>query len=231
MSAAEPEAMLVDMMDQLIAANTPEDIQFRIIEPTIPLTGYKNSPYVAQYMDSWTPNNKFMSNARSMMEEAVTEMNRRYALMINHPETVYNLGKAREVAIRESNQAGTPLEDHPLWMPHIFIVVHEAASLFSESTLKDEHDEQQSLVFATAELARKSRAAGIYLVMSTQVSVAVPPVIRDQMRMIALSTPSEHYSTVAVGDDSLVGLPKNKGIVVGKGEDENTVFDRNPIRY
>lgn len=228
-SAAEPEAMLVDMMDQLIAANTPEDIQFRIIEPTIPLSGYKNSPHVAQYMDSWTPNEHFMPNALSMMDEAVTEMNRRNALMINHPQSVYNLGKAREVAIRESNQAGTPLEDHPLWLPYIFIVVHEAAALFEDSTSKDERGDQQSIFFATAELARKSRSAGIYLVMSAKVLVAVPPVIRDQMRMIALSAPSEHYSTIIVGDDSLVGLPQNKGVVVGKGSDENTVFDRNPI--
>jgi DNA segregation ATPase FtsK/SpoIIIE-like protein len=229
MSAAEPEVMLADMMDQLIAANTPEDVQFRIIEPTIPLSCYKTSPYVAQYMDTWTPNKHFMSNAISMMGEAVTEMNRRYELMINHPQTVYNLGKAREVAIRESNQAGTPLENHPLWLPHIFIVVHEAAALFADSTSKDERGDQQGLIVATAELARKSRAAGIYFVMSTHVCVAIPLVIRDQMRAIALSTSSEHYSAITVGDDSLVGLPKDKGIVVGKGNDNNTVFDRNPI--
>lgn len=226
MSAAEPEAMLVDMMDQLIAANTPEDVQFRIIEPTIPLSGYKNSPHVAQYIDSWTPNSDFMPNAVTMMDELVSEMERRYALMINHTQQpVYNIGKARETAIRESNQSGTPLEEHPLWMPHIFVVINEASSLIAQ----DKSDEKERFNIGVIELARKSRASGIYLAMSTNFSMTIPPIIKNQMRTIAVAISSEILSYAAIGDNSLWGLPKTKGVIVNQGEGENQVFDRNPI--
>jgi DNA segregation ATPase FtsK/SpoIIIE-like protein len=229
MSAAEPEAMLVDMMTQLIAANTPEDVQFRIIEPTIPLVAHRHAPHVSHYMDSWIPNKEFMPNAITMMEGLVSEMDRRHALMINHTQQpVYNLGKAREAAIRESNQNGTPLEDHPLWMPHIFVVINESSALFADSASKEEKAERNQFVVATAEIARKSRSAGIYLVMSTKFSMTIPTIIKNHMRTIALPVSSEILSYAAIGDSSLCGLPITKGIIVDVNGVSNQEFDRNP---
>lgn len=233
MSAAEPEDVLIDMINQISASNTPEDAKFWMIEPSIPLAPYKDSTHVARYMDSWTPNCEFTANAADMMTDAVKEMDRRNRMFVNHSKSPKKLAKAREIAIRESKQNGTLLEDHPLWVPYIFIVIHECSPLFSDSVKKEERDDQGRFIVAAAEIARKARSAGIFLVMSTQYGVpeAVPLVISDQMRKIALSMPSEDTSQLVIGDDSLFGLPKTKGIIVNQGEGENLVFDRNPIRY
>lgn len=230
MSAAQPEATLVDMIDQLMAANTTEDIQFQIIEPTLPLTEFKDSPYVSQYMDSWTPNADFMSNAADMMEDAVVEMNRRNARLINHHQLPKNLKKAREIAIFDAQRTGTRLDQHRLWMPYIFIVIQEAASLFADTASKDERDVQRRLVVAAAELTRKARSAGIFLVMSTNMPSAVPAVIRNSTRRIAFSTPSSAGSLITIGDESLVGLPKDRGFIVEDPDIAKQEFVRNPIK-
>lgn len=230
MSASRPEEVLIDMIDQLITANTPEDAQFRIIEPAMALDHHKDSPRVKHYVDSWTPDRNFWLNAAGDMEAAVVEMDRRNRTFINHPQSPKNLHKAREIAIRESNKTGIPLDQHPLWMPFIFIVIHECGAIFANPTQKDERNDQARFTVATTEIARKSRSAGIYLACSAEMSGAVPDVIGDQMRKIVLSTTDEEASMALVGDESLVGLPKTKGFIVDAREGTKQEFDRNPFK-
>lgn len=227
-SASEPETMLSDMIDQLTAANSPVDLQLWINEPYRAMSIYRESNHVTRYVDDWTPDGTMITHVADQMEDAVAEMDRRNKLFIDHEEYPKNLSKARALAMRESLANGTTVSQHPLYMPYIVIVVNETASLFSEPPSKRERTEQERLVVFTAEIARKSRSAGIFLVFTTNrvSNASVPTVIRNQMRSIGLTTANTISSHMAIHSESLFGLPTTKAVICV--EDKTVEIDRNP---
>lgn len=222
MSASEPEAMLSDMVQQIMKSNTPEDVQFRIIEPTSLLSQYRTEPHVSHYVDSWTPSPSFMPNTTAMINDLTAEMERRYAVMLNHAPGIYNLGKGRETAMNESSNNGTPLSEHPLWMPYIFVVINECSALFT----RNGKDEQNQITSSLSQLTRKSRAAGIFLVMSTNFAMAIPSVIRGHLRTIAFTVSNDLFSHAVMGDETLHDLPLTQGAIVGMKGAPHQVFER-----
>jgi DNA segregation ATPase FtsK/SpoIIIE-like protein len=230
-SASRPEESLIDMIDQITAANTPEDVQFQIIEPLIQLAEYKNSPYVSGYIDSHNPDSQFLSNVEEMLKNLVHEMNMRNARFVNHTQSPKNLRKAREIALFDAARTGTRLDQHRLWLPYIVVVIHCADSIFADGGTKEERDQCNRIVVAAAELARKSRSAGIFLAMSAHANAPVPAVIRNQTRKIAYRANSSASSLITIGNESLVDLPHDRGIYVSDPDlDQQDEFVRNPFK-
>jgi hypothetical protein len=197
--------VMSSMILQILYNNGPTEARFWMVEPKNEMQIYRDCDLVERFVDSWTPDNNFISNAADLMEDAVKEMDRRNEMFVNHPKSPKNLAKAREIAMRESNDAGSPLERNPLYMPFIFIILEECASLFADSASKEEKAEQVRLVVATAEIARKSRSAGIYLICATQypTNASIPSVIRNQMRRIGMRCQNDLASRVVIEEAGL----------------------------
>ena len=197
--------VMSSMILQILYNNGPTEARFWMVEPKNEMQIYRDCDLVERFVDSWTPDNNFISNAADLMEDAVKEMDRRNEMFVNHPKSPKNLAKAREIAIRESDDAGQPLERNPLYMPFIFIILEECASLFADSASKEEKAEQVRLVVATAEIARKSRSAGIYLICATQypTNASIPSVIRNQMRRIGMRCQNDLASRVVIEEAGL----------------------------
>lgn len=231
MGAAEPERMLSDMIDQVAGNNSPEDVQFFIIEPAMALKGYEKSPHTKNYVDSWTTGD-FIRNASGLILDAVQEMDRRKALFINHEKSPKNLSKARSIAIAESAASGEPLTQHPLYLPYQIIVIHEISFLTSQEGNSGAQKDHEQLRLALSELMRKSRSAGIHIACSTRSpEVAdIPDLYRINMRKIGLATSNELVSQTFMGDDSCLGIPKTKGVIQYTNSDgtgvRTVMFDR-----
>lgn len=197
--------VMSSMILQILYNNGPTEARFWMVEPKNEMQIYRDCDLVERFVDSWTPDNNFIANAANLMEDAVKEMDRRNEMFVNHPKSPKNLAKAREIAIRESEDSGQPLERNPLYMPFIFIILEECASLFADSASKEEKMEQVRLVVATAEIARKSRSAGIYLICATQypTNASIPSVIRNQMRRIGMRCQNDLASRVVIEEAGL----------------------------
>jgi len=201
------------MILQLAYNNAPSEAIMWMIEPKNEMQVYRDVDVVRRFVDSWTPDDQFMTNAANLMEDAVAEMERRNKVFTSHPKQPKKLAKSREIAKSESAQNGTPLEDHPLYMPYLFIILEECATLFADAAGKEERMEQGRLLAATAEIARKSRSAGIYLVCLTQypTNASIPSVIRNQMNRIGLKCQNDLASRIVIGENGLEQI-KTKGV-------------------
>lgn len=198
---------------QLAYNNGPGEMRFWMIEPKNEMQVYRDLDVVERFVDSWTPDEEFIKNAADLMWDARVEMDRRNKVFSSHPKAPKKLEKARAIAVLESERNGTPLEDHPLYLPYIFIIMEECATLFAESANADEKMEQKRLLTNTAEIARKARSAGIYLVALTQypTNASIPSVIRQQMRRIGLKCQNDMASRVVIEENGLEKI-KTKGV-------------------
>lgn len=198
---------------QLANNNGPNEVRFWMIEPKNEMQVYRDLDIVERFVDSWTPDEEFIKNAADLMWDARIEMDRRNKVFSSHPKAPKKLEKARLIAKMESERDGTPLEDHPLYLPYIFIIMEECATLFAESANAEEKGEQKRLLTNTAEIARKARSAGIYLICLTQypTNASIPSVIRQQMRRIGLKCQNEMASRVVIEENGLEQI-KTKGV-------------------
>ena len=198
---------------QIMQNNGPGEARFWMVEPKNEMQVYRNADVVERFVDSWTPDDEFIKNAADLMWDARVEMDKRNQIFSSHPKSPKKLSKARQIAKMESERDGTPLEDHPLYLPFLFIVLEECATLFAESSNAEEKQEQKRLLTNTAEIARKARSAGIYLVALTQypTNASIPSVIRQQMRRIGLKCQNDMASRVVIEENGLEKI-KTKGV-------------------
>lgn len=223
-SGSGKSVTMSSMILQIMHNNSPKEAVFWMVEPKNEMQIYRHSDNVERFVDSWSPDENFISNVADMMEDAVAEMNRRNKLFVNHPKSPKKLAKARQIAMSESKAAGTPPEQHPLYMPFIFIILEECASLFAEAASKEERGEQARLTIATAEIARKARSAGIHLIAATQypTNASIPSVIRQQMRRIGMKCMNSMSSTVVIDQTGLEKIKiKGAGMIKVKGQYRN----------
>lgn len=216
-SGSGKSVVMADMILQLLHNNGPTELEFAMIEPKNEMQVYRDCDLVTDFVDTWTPDENFMTNAADLMEKMVAEMNRRNAVMSQHPKSPKKLSKAREIAMREAADQGIPFEDHPLFMPFKIIIMEECATLFADAASKDEKAEQGRLLAATVEIARKARSSGMYLVCATQypTNASIPSVIRQQMRRIGMKCRDGMSSQVVIGQP---GLEKVSVLGAGKLE-------------
>ena len=226
-SGAGKSVTMADMILQLIHNNGPTELEMAMIEPKNEMQVYRNCDVVTDFVDTWSPDENFMANAADLMEKMVAEMNRRNAVMSQHPKSPKKLSKAREIAMREAADQGIPFEDHPLFMPFKIIILEECATLFADAASKEEKEDQGRLLAATVEIARKARSSGMYLVCATQypTNASIPSVIRQQMRRIGMKCRDGMSSQVVIGQP---GLEKVKvlgaGMLEPKGSNQYRMF-------
>lgn len=212
------------MICQIAYNNGPDEAQFWMAEPKNEMQMYQGIDMVTRFVDNWYPDPDDLIGAVGMMaSDARAEMERRNYEFVRHPKRPKKLAKARAIAKTESKRNGTKLEDHPLYLPYIFLVFEECATLFANPSGKEEAAKQDELVTHVTELARKARSAGIYIVAATQypTNSAIPMPIRAQMRRIGLKCQNSMSSNVVIDEP---GLEKIAVKGAGKITDKNGIY-------
>lgn len=191
------------MILQLAHNNGPGELQFKFIEPKNELQSFENIDTCQSMVDSWTPDEQFMYNVAENLEEAVREMQSRYRAMRDHPKKPKKLEVARRIAQRETGDPSGA--GHPLMFPYNVIIIEECATVFADAASKEEKMEQGRIIACAAELFRKARAAGMYVVTATQypTNASIPSVMRNQQRRIGLGCQNRVASDVVIGQPGL----------------------------
>lgn len=206
-SGSGKSVVMSSMILQLMYNNGPGEVRFHMIEPKNEMQVYQDIDVVDDFLDTWTTTD-FMSAAADMSEKIVGLMNQYNKIMNSHPKRPKNLKKAREIAARESRANGTPLEDHPLYLPYRFFIIEECASLFADALDKEEKEQQGRLLYNCTELARKARSSGIFLITATQypTNASIPSVIRNQQRRIGMRCQNSMASRVVIEENGLESI-------------------------
>ncbi|MBK8974495.1 MAG: DNA translocase FtsK 4TM domain-containing protein [Planctomycetes bacterium] len=138
----------------ILATRTPQQCRLILIDPKmVELQVFRRVPHLA--CDVVTN----MKRAPQVLEWAVDEMERRYALLsaagTNHIRSYNRLGKD---VIEQRSQRPLPAEDAHL--PYMVIVIDELADLMNVA----QKDVEESI----QRLAQKSRAVGLHVILATQ---------------------------------------------------------------
>lgn len=227
-SGGGKSVLISSMLAQLAHNNYPQDLELWMIEPKTELQVWEDVDVVTRFVDSWTPNKQFMENSARLFYDAEMEMERRNEFMAQYRRQtgrqVRDIDQARKIALSESRQNGTPLEQHPLYFPFIYLIVEECASLFAE-VAKEQREAQGQALRSAAELARKSRSAGIILTFITQypTNASIPSVIRQQCARLGLKTRNGLASNVIIEQNGLETI-KTKGVGMMRDGDEYRRF-------
>jgi len=205
--------LLHSMILQLATRNSPSQWELRIAEPKNEMQRYKALPHTTRFVDMSTPAANLYEPLMLMLEELAQEMENRYAMFQQLPGHVRNLQDAwRSEALREKP-------------PYITCLIEECADYFTKpptSTAKvaragECYERAQS---ALALLARKSRAAGIYLVYATQrpTKDAIPAMVKGNSRRIGLGTHDNISSMIIIDRPGLENIKTpGRGLVSSKG--------------
>lgn len=204
----------------------PRDLEFWFIEPKNELGQFANFEHVTHYVDMLTPGEP-MENVTALYRELREEMDRRYRVMSQYG--ALDLSDARLVANREGAPEG---QRHPLDLPYIICVMEECATYLGDP-LKKDRELRDELVAHCAEIARKARAAGIYLVFATQypTNANLPSTIRQQCRRVGLGVSTQIASQVIIDEPGLetINIPGRGMMTWGKTYREfRSVFLRKP---
>ncbi len=165
----------------LVYKATPEEVKLLLVDPKrIELSVYRELPHLIH------PVVAEMSMAKSALEWAVAEMDRRY-------ECMARLG-ARNVDGYNMKLAAMNFEDHPDLadlepMPYLVIIIDELADLMITAGKDAE--------MAIVRLAQLARAAGIHLILATQrpsVDVVTGLIKANFPSRIAFQVTSKHDS-------------------------------------
>lgn len=203
--------LLHSMILQLATRNSPAQWELRIAEPKNEMQRYKALPHTTRFIDMSTPAKTLYQPLADMLEELVEEMEERYAMFQRLP------GHVRDI---QGAWRSNALRDKP---PYITCLVEECADYFAKpsSAASTEAKVDWSRTQAALEqLARKSRAAGIYLVTATQrpTKDAIPAPVKGNSRRIGLGTHDNISSMIIIDRPGLETIrAPGRGLVSSNG--------------
>lgn len=214
-SAGSGKSMLLhSMVLQQVHNNQPGCLRYWMVEPKNELQVYRNLDVVERFVDRQSSGDVVLNDAADLLEDAVGEINRRYALTNGmHPSLLTKFAVARDIAREESDRDGTSLEDHALYLPLLVIVLEEAAYLFGVPSIPSEREHQRRLVNAAIRIVGNGQEVGVVLVCTTQVPILPQQEIRSGMSRIGLRVSSPVASMAAIGEEGL----ENPSIPAGVG--------------
>lgn len=185
------------LLCQLLYNNHPDDLRLWLVEPKNEMHAFMHAEHVTRFMDPLVSTFKQHALFAALLEEAVTEMRRRYTEFASHPARPQKLSEARELARVD------PTAAH-LNFPYLIIVVEECATYFVPP-LPDEREDHARVMRYAIQLARESRAAGIHMVFATQYpsKQSIPTTLKQQCRRIGLSCADLNASYVVLDQGGL----------------------------
>ncbi|MBV8980621.1 MAG: hypothetical protein JO086_06950 [Acidimicrobiia bacterium] len=228
--------LISSMICQLCHNNSPDVLELRCIEPKNELQSIRHLSHVTGFCDQQTPADSFYAAAAELLDDTVAEMDRRYALMSDpsRPEVARpkKLADARHIAAQEG--PGPDGRRHPLDLPYIIVIIEECTDLFRKpSNVREQMRDWDRVNKGIDSLARKARAAGIYLVMATQHPIVqnLPSTIKQQCRRIGFGVSTSNNSIVIIDEPGLEEITTRgrAKMTYGKGyRDVRTLYLRKP---
>lgn len=213
-SGAGKSGLVNLMLCQMMHNSSPQDVQFWMLEPKNELQAFQYLEHVTVFADQSTSAMSDYDTAAIIFDAAYTEMQRRYHLFSNHPQGPQKLSEARLIAAQDPSAS-------ELMLPYIYVVVEECAGYFAKPDSPEDRKGHSKLLQRANELARRSRAAGIYMIVVTQnpTKEAIPPNIKRQCRAIGLAVTEDLASRIIIGQNGLEKITaKGRGLVrVGRG--------------
>lgn len=199
-------SVINSMLLQIAHNCSPNDVQFRLLEPKNELQTFADLAHVTHFVDMQTPGvDSHYDAAARLLGDTVVEMERRYRLFNEHPAEIKKLSEARLAAAQEGPPAGGGR--HPLDMPYIIVVIEECADFFAKPppAMADYREDHGKVIFKASLLARKARAAGIYMVVATQypTNENLPQTLKQQCRRLGLGTSNQLASMVVIDEPGL----------------------------
>lgn len=213
-STGSGKSMVVNsMLVQLLTNNDPADLELWLMEPKNELGRYATKPHCRVFVDQHVAEGSIYNVAARTFEALCDEMERRYALMNQHPKQPQKISEARLIARTE------PDSEH-LNFRYIIVVVEECASYFRKpgSGDKDHLRDYKAMMGKVIELAQKARAAGIHLVFCTQnpTADAIQMPIKSNCRRIGLRVNKLDRSMVIIDQPGLEKISKpGRGMMTG----------------
>ena len=216
------------MLAQVIHNNDPQDLQLWLMDQKNELQEFQHCPHVRRFVDGEVTDMSPYVAGMATLEAAAEEMGRRYSLFARHPEHPKKLSEARSIAVRSSDPA-----DAALAVPYLLVVFEECADYFKKpSHPKEDIEAWKRLDQAAALLARKARAAGIFLISITQYprQENINQVLKMQCRVLGLKAESSKASMVIMDRPGLHLLKEpGRGLLTGRADPRpfrGFLFDR-----
>ena len=216
------------MLAQVIHNNDPQDLQLWLMDQKNELQEFQHCPHVRRFVDGEVTDMSPYEAGMATLEAAAAEMARRYSLFARHPEHPKKLSEARSIAARSSKAA-----DAALAVPYLLVVFEECADYFKRpSHPKEDIEAWKRLDQAAALLARKARAAGIFLVAITQYprQENINQVVKMQCRVLGLKAESSKASMVIMDRSGLQLIKEpGRGLLTGRADPRpfrGFLFDR-----
>ncbi len=194
-TGAGKSVCLNSIIVSLLMKFSPEELKFLLIDPKrIELASYTELPHLIH------PVVTEMDLAKTALEWAVAEMERRYDLMAKMGVRNISSYNARSARISQKNkEEGPPFEP----IPYLVLIIDEMADLMLTAG-----KEAETHIIRLAQLAR---AAGIHLILATQrpsVDVVTGLIKANFPARIAFQVTSKHDSRTildSVGAENLLG--------------------------
>lgn len=193
---------LSSMILQLAVSNTPDDLQFRLIDPKTELAIYGDLAHVSHLVEV-TAHGDMHVRFLEVLMHTLLEAKHRYALLTSVKEKKLSDAKAKGL-----------LGD----IPYILVVMDEVAMLLNPPDKKL----ATAITGCITQLANMGRAAGIFLVMATQYpsNASVPNHLREQFSRIGFKVQDLAASRLVLEVSGLekisrpgVGMMRSKGEV------------------
>ena len=216
------------MLAQVVHNNDPQDLQLWLMDQKNELQEFQHCPHVRRFVDGEVTDMSPYVAGMATLEAAAEEMGRRYSLFARHPEHPKKLSEARSIAARSSDPA-----DAALAVPYLLVVFEECADYFKKpSHPKEDVEAWKRLDQAAALLARKARAAGIFIVAITQYprQENINQVLKMQCRVLGLKAESSKASMVIMDRSGLQLIKEpGRGLLTGRADPRpfrGFLFDR-----
>ena len=222
---------LSSMLLQLAVANSPKDLNFRLVDPKTELPPFAALEHTTHFIEARADapiHEQFFSIIQQTMHEAAI----RFDLIKDAGEKKLSDAKAKG-----------KLTD----VPYVILVMDEVAMLLNppDSSMK------KAIMEEITQLANLGRAAGIFLVMATQYpsNATVPNHLREQFSRVGFMVKDQVASRVVIESGGLeeittkgVGMMRQKGELtrfrgfllspgsIDKPSDQDIIFSHLPQR-
>jgi S-DNA-T family DNA segregation ATPase FtsK/SpoIIIE len=180
----------------LLMRRSPRDVKLLLIDPKmVEMTGFKGIPHLLM------PIVTDLRQATLALTWATKEMDKRYdllALMGTRDIRQYNKLGADGIRKRLSAdiEDGAELDDVPMHLPYVIIIVDELADLMMASP--------KEMEYSITRLSQKSRAVGIHIIVATQ-----RPSVDVITGLIKANMPGRVAFQVSAKTDSRIILDQN----------------------
>lgn len=181
---------IISMLLQLATSNTPEDLEFRLVDPKTSLVPFRNLAHVSHFVMS-LPGRDRHRDFLDLLHSTVREMENRYE-------------RINELNLEDFTQARSMGQMTEL--PYVIVVIEEASLML----VSEDKGAERAIVREVGQIANLGRGAGVYLVLATQYpsNKSIPNHLREQFSRIGFKVQDHVASNIIINESGLEDLSR-----------------------